>query len=831
MDEANVKPDSYIFSCTLKACGSLKALLLGRWIHKQILFKELETDLVLGNGMIGMYAKCGSLDDAYKVFEQLSNRDAVSWGTMVAGYVQQGHYLSAFELFVRMQLDGLKPSQVTLLVALKACGGIEALAWGRTVHGQVVEGVFESDVLIGSTLVDVYSKCGCLDDARSVFEQLQNRNVVSWSAMIAGYAQHGENFLALELYEKMQQGGVLASQVTFVCVLKACGNMEALEWGRLIHNQIIVSGMQVDMLVGSSLLDMYAKCGKLEEARRMFERLPKRDVVSWGAMIAGYSQHGQGMHALECFEKMQQQNIKSNKVTFLCSLKACGSTEALKQGQMIHDQIIKSDLESDSMVASSLIDMYGKCGSLDEAHCLFYMMRSPDVVAWGAVIAGYAKYEQGAVALELFHKMQNKHLEPDKFVFSCTLKACGSIGALLEGKLLHSQIICSGFDADRVVNNALIDMFTKCGSLREAREIFDNMRNRDAVSWGTMIAGYVQHGLGLSALKIFESLCQTALKPDKVIYVSILSACGELQKIEQGKLVHRHVLQSGIELEEVVGSSLVDMYVKCGDLKEARKVFNEWPKRSVISWDVMIGGYVEHDLNDGALELFVKMLEEHVTPNKAIFSCILKACGNTGAVDRGRLVHNMIIKDYLEADVAIGTTLVDMYVKCGNLYEAHQVLNMLTNNNVVSWGALIAGYSQHGIFSMVRQCLQAMEQRGIMPNDTIFLIILTACSHTAHLEDGLEFFKMMNNYGITHRSEHYSCMIDLLGRAGCLEEASDILNGMPLLPNNVGRTSLLGNSKTHGNLQLVDELSKQQDAPTDSCEAYQATRLVHFIEM
>ncbi|KAH7284095.1 hypothetical protein KP509_34G039200 [Ceratopteris richardii] len=800
MSEVNVKPDSYTFSFLVKATGSLNTLLHGYTVHTLIMLNELDKDLVLSNGLIDMYAKCGSLYDAYNTFEHLSNGDAVSWGTMVAAYVQKGQYLAGLKLFMKMQASGLKPTHVTLLVALKACAGMEAISWGKVLHIHIIESANESDALIGTTLIDFYAKRGQLDDAVCVFEKLKSRNVVSWSALIGGYVKHGENAQALKLFENMQKGCVSPSKVTFLCVLKACGKIEALKQGRLIHNQIILSGVQVDMLVGSSLLDMYAKCGVLDEAQQLFNHLPKRDVVSWSAMIAGYSQQGYNIHALQCFEKMQQGKVGSNKVTYLCCLKACGNAEALFQGQLIHDMIIRDNLESDDMVGCSLIDMYGKCGCLTDAHVLFQLLRNPDAVAWGAMIAAYVHQEQGLVALDLFCKMQSKFVRPDKFIFSCTLKACGLVGALSDARRLYYQVINSGFDSDRVINNALVDMFAKCGSPQEARIVFDNMPSRDTVTWGAMIAAYVQNELNFLALELFDDLCESHLKPDKVIYVSTLIACGNACALEQGKFVHEHILESRIERDEVLGSNLVEMYVKCSNLEEARNVFDEWPKQSIVSWDVIIAGYIDHGLRDGGLELFEKLLEQRLEPNKAIFSSILKACGMAGALDKGRLLHNMIIKAQLEKDVAIASTLVDMHAKCGSLYEAHSLLNRLADRNVVSWGALISGYAEHGNFSMVRQCLQAMENDGVMPNDTIFLNILSACSHTAHLHEGLNLFKFMEKYDTQKGPEHFSCMIDLLGRAGCLMEAKDVLNSVPLFLNGAGWTSLLGNSNAHGNL-------------------------------
>eukprot|EP00250_Pteridium_aquilinum_P011755 c20286_g1_i1 orf=1-720(-) len=240
----------------------------------------------------------------------------------------------------------------------------------------------------------MYAKCGSLKEAREVFDCLSNRNVFVWGAMIAGYAQHGLGVLALELYKEMQQEDVNPDKVLFSSVLQGCASIGCLNSGRLLHDRIIRDGFESHMIVGNTLVDLYVKCGSVEEARTVFNRLTNRDVVTWGTMIAGYAQHNHGLAALELFESSQgkrssqEKGIELNRVVILGLLKACGSIRAVEQGQMIHNYILKGGLETDLVVCNTLLDMYAKSGNLREARTVFDGMKQRDEVSWSALIAG-----------------------------------------------------------------------------------------------------------------------------------------------------------------------------------------------------------------------------------------------------------------------------------------------------------------------------------------------------------------------------------------------------------------------------------------------------------
>lgn len=283
----------------------------------------------------------------------------------------------------------------------------------------------------------------------------------------------------------------------------------------------------------------------------------------------------------------------------------------------------------------------------------------------------------------------------------------------------------------------------------------------------------------------------------------VFKVCSSTRALGQVKLIHSHVGQHDLESDVKIGSTLIDVYAKCGGVKEAREVFDRLLNRNVVSWGAMVAGYTQHGHCLSALQLFKKMQIEGVEPNRVIFLCILKACSGITALQQGRVIHDQIIKWVFLLDMEIGNTLVDMYAKCGSVDEGHKVFVGLPAQNVISWGVMIAGYTRHGHCKAAVQCFEAMQQQGLKPDHVIFTSILTACSHAGLLEEGHKYFKSMtDDYAILPNMEHYSCMIDLLGRVGHLNEAVSFLHSMPILSDSILLTSLLTSCRTYHNVEL-----------------------------
>jgi pentatricopeptide repeat protein len=255
--------------------------------------------------------------------------------------------------------------------------------------------------------------------------------------MILGHVKCGQGQKALELFRQMQQEGVRPDSFTFVAVLNACASTVAIEEGRSAHKQIIQSGWDSDVIVGNSLVDMYAKCGSMDDAWRVFSKMPSRDVVTWTTMISGHVTCGEGQKALELFQQMQQEGLQPDSFTFVAVLNACASIVAIEEGRSAHEQIIQGGWDSDVFVANCLVDMYAKCGSMEDAHRVFNKMASRDVVTWNAMLSGHVTCGKGQKALELFRKMQQEGVLPDSFTFVAVLNACASVVAIEEGRSAH----------------------------------------------------------------------------------------------------------------------------------------------------------------------------------------------------------------------------------------------------------------------------------------------------------------------------------------------------------------------------------------------------------
>lgn len=333
--------------------------------------------------------------------------------------------------------------------------------------------------------------------------------------------------------------------------------------------------------------------------------------------------------------------------------------------------------------------------------------------------------------------------------------------------------------------------------------MFDLLEERDVVAYNEMIAGYAEHGQGQEALRLFRVMQCEGTKPDKVTFVCALKASASVVALDQGRLIHVEVVEQELQSDPFVGSSLVDMYAKCGSLMDASHVFDKMSAPDIVSWNAIIAGHVENGLGQKALHLLYKLKQEGKEPNDVTYMCTLKACSSIAALDQGKLIHKDILSCGLESDRCIGSTLLDMYAKCGSLEDAHDTFNRLPSRGVVDWNAMIAGLANHGHFGTAQHCFESMQQEGTQPNGVTFLSLLYACSHAGLVWEGHQYLKSMSkDFDLVPALKHYVCMIDLLGRVGCLAEAEDLVLKMPFPADTVVWIALLGSCAKYGNVEV-----------------------------
>lgn len=526
--------------------------------------------------------------------------------------------------------------------------------------------------------------------------------------------------------------------------------------------------------------------------------------MSWNAIIGGSTFIRECDKALQLFEQMLVEDVKPDRVTIICTLKACTTMSFLRKGLQFHVYVINnSPLWEDGKVKNTLIDMYCKCGMVERAKHMFDSSTNRSVVSWNAMISGFTQQGKTSSAFKLFGKMQFSSVESNENTCVSILKACSSGPALFDGMVIYTFVTEKGMDRDVCVISALVSMYSKCGALEDARRVFRKSRSKDIVIWVALIGGYVDNGQYFEALELFEKMLQHGIEPNYIAYLSIIKACTNLVSLDHGRRVHSYIKNSRIEVVTMLGNALVDMYIKCGSLQDAWDIFDNLLQRDAVSWSTLVAGNVELGLFEEGFLLFKHMQKEGYEPSSVTLAYIFKACSSMNALAEGKLVHAFGVELSVESDVLVRNTLVLMYVNCKSFEDAGSVFRHSSKKDVVTWNAMIGGCLD---YETSLQHYSSMRQAGIQPNDVTFVGLLSACSHTGLMNEGLDHFRSMTeDFGILASFEHYNCIVDLLGRVGHMDEAGMLLSTMPFEVNAVIKTSLLSNCKMTGSINIGEQ--------------------------
>ncbi|XP_072955483.1 pentatricopeptide repeat-containing protein At4g21300 isoform X1 [Typha angustifolia] len=613
-------PDKYTFPYVIKSCCSLSAVGLGRFIHRTACLMGFETDLFVGSSLIKLYAENDSINEARKVFDQMSERDCVLWNVMIDGYVKIGDLRNAIGLFNIMRNMDCRPNFVTFSCMLSVCAVEAMLKYGMQLHGLVVKFGLDLEASVANTLLAMYSKCRCLSDVRRLFTLMPQTDVVTWNGMISGYVQNGLRDEALDLFYQMQTAGVKPDSITLASFLPAFSDSDNVTRGREIHAYIIKNGVCMDAFLKSALIDIYFKCRDVGMAKKVFDATRTLDVVICSAMISGYVLNGMSWDALLMFRQLLKALLKPNAITLASVLPACSCLTALKLGKELHSYILKNGYEGRCYVASALMHMYAKCGRLDLSGHIFAKMSSKDTVAWNSMIASFAQNGQPEEALTLFRRMGMEGMTYDCVTISSALSACASFPVLLYGKEIHGFMVRGSLGSDLFSVSALIDMYGKCGDLYSARCVFDSMTEKNEVSWNSIIAAYGTHGLVKDAVNLFQQMQEAGHKADHITFLALLSACAHSGQVEEGyRLFHCMTDEYRIPARMEHYACMIDLYSRAGQLNKAVDFISAMPFRPDAGiWGTLLGACRVHG-NVELAELASKQLFELDSGNSGYY--------------------------------------------------------------------------------------------------------------------------------------------------------------------------------------------------------------------
>ncbi|KAF3774396.1 Pentatricopeptide repeat-containing protein [Nymphaea thermarum] len=674
---------------------------------------------------------------------------------------------------------------------------------------QVFNRMPERDLISWNTLLAGYAQSGLMDVANAVFQSMSDRDVISWNSMIAGYLHNGDCWVSIDLFSQMRQAGIEPDRISFAIIFKACASLDGIVWGICVHCLSLKMGFGSDVFSGSALVDMYAKCRELGAAYQVFHEMPEKNWVSWSAMIAGYAQNDQSWHGLELFIEMQRAGVGVSQSTYASIFRCCACARALQSGSAAHGHALKANFDLDVVVGTSIIDMYAKCGRLDYARQVFVLLPEHTLQSWNSIIIGHVRNSQAFEALRLFSKMQSSIIGVDEITLSGVLSACAGAGCLSQGLQVHALVVKTRYQSDICVANALLDMYAKCGFINAACDVFNRMERKDSVSWNAIVSAHEQNGLHYKTLLYFNEMRRWSMEPDEFTYGSVMKSCATLSSLNLGMEIHSCIVKSALGSDLFVCGALIDMYCKCGSVKDAHIIHERIGKQSLVSWNAIVSGFSQQKQSEEALTFFYKMLEAGLKPDHFTYATVLDACANLASISLGRQIHCQIIKEDLRGDLFISSTLVDMYSKCGCMHDSLQMFRKMSNKDHVSWNAMINGYAQHGLGAEALAIFKLMQQEKVQPNHATFVAVLRACAYVGLFDDGAHYFQLMSNqYGLNPQIEHYACMVDIYGRSGKICDAMALIKKMPFEADAVIWRTLLCACRDCANVEVAEIAAK-----------------------
>ncbi|KAL2507330.1 Pentatricopeptide repeat-containing protein [Forsythia ovata] len=607
----------------------------------------------------------------------------------------------------------------------------------------------------------------------------KKRATHDWDSIVKHHAKLKNDNAILTTYTHMESLHILPNTVTLPLILKACGNLHSIELGKKIHNDVMNTGLINDVRVGTSLVDFYCKCGRLEEARYVFDAMRERDVVAWNAMISGCVECKEFEEAVFLVMEMQRDGLRPNARTMVSLLMATAELVDLGLGKEIHGYCLRNGfLELNAHVGTSLIEFYLKF-DVRMAYDVFESMNLRNIVRWNAMINGYFDKGYYFEALDLFVKMLMNGLRCDLVTILIAIQACAEYGCLKLGMQVHQLAMKCDFNRDLYIVNALMNMYSQFGCIEFAHALFRSISTRDVALWNSMLSAYIESGATDEAVALLRTMRLEGIRPDERTIVIILPVRVDLANgLRNGRSLHAYVVKCGMQNNVCIRNAFLNLFGELNCVEDASKIFAETKIPDVLSWNMMILALARNELRGRAWDLFMKMSELHVIPNSHTIVSILAACNDKSFLELGRSIHGYVIKHGIEIDPPLHTALTEMYMNCSDEATAEVLFESFSNRDLISWNAMIASYvknneAEKALFLFHRLIL------NIEPNAVTIINALSSCTSLANLPEGQCLHAYATRKSLVSDLAAANTFISMYTRCGCMNYAETIFKALP----------------------------------------------------
>jgi pentatricopeptide repeat protein len=698
MREHDIPLSGFALASLVTACerrGWEEGAACGTAIHALTHRAGLMGNVYIGTALLHLYGSRGLVPEAQRLFWEMPERNVVSWTALMVTLSSNGYLGKALAAYRQMRREGVPCNANAFATAVSLCGSLEDEAPGLQVAAHVVLSGLQTHVSVANSLITMFGNLGMMQDAERLFDGMEERDCISWNAMISMYSHEGVCSKCLALLSDMRlHGGVRPDMTTLCSLLSACASPDHVAQGSGIHSLCLRSGLHSSVLVGNALVNMYSAGGKLDEAESLFWNMTRRDVISWNTMISSYVQNDSCIEALETLSQLLQiGESPPNHMTFSSALGACSTPKALMDGRTVHAMILQRNIHDNLLVSNSLLTMYCKCNSLEDAERVFQSMPIHDVVSCNVLIGGYAALEDATEGMHVFSWMRGAGIKPNYITMinlQGSLKSSDHLHSY--GMALHAYLTQTGLLSDEYITNSLITMYATCGDLESSTDIFCRIKNKSAISWNAIVAANVRHGRGEEALKLFMDLRRAGNKLDRFCVAECLSSSASLASLEEGMQLHGLSVKCGLDSDSHVVNAAMDMYGKCGNMDDMLKMLPDPASRPTQCWNTLISGYAKYGYFKEAEDTFKQMVSRGQKPDYVTFVALLSACSHAGLVDKGINYYNSMASTFgVSPGIKHCVCIVDLLGRLGRFADAEKFIDeMPVLPNDLIWRSLLS---------------------------------------------------------------------------------------------------------------------------------------------